>query len=613
MLLICGGKETECFDGEGWTWGNRLRLLGKLGRWLLHRTKEERLPTLCNVGRSRNNQCANRSEGGMTSEERAQKARGAFFTPPEISKFLVNWALRSSSDTVLEPSCGDAAFLLPAAERLVKLGSHLPAEQVHGLDIHQPSVSSARKLIAERGLSATLECCDFFDYEAERTFDAVVGNPPFVRYQDFSGDARSKSLRAALSHGVRLTSLASSWAAFTIHASSFLNDNGRLGLVLPAELLSVNYASEVRRFLLNRFAKVRLVLFEQLVFPGVLEDVILLLAEGRGSASHFEVYQTRDASGLATLDTSLWQGFTPLLNEKWTPALIPTGALDTYRQITADTGFSKLVDWGDTYLGSVTGNNEYFTFNAASLSESGLRQDEVLKISPPGSRHLRGLTFSQKSWEELVKEGSRCFLFAPNLKRPSAAARRYIALGEKLRVDQAYKCTVRDPWWAVPLVDQPDLFFAYMNHDRPRLITNDAGSLILNSLYGVKLRQGMKMIGKANLPIACLNTVTLLGSEIVGRAYGGGLLKHEPREADLLPVPSASILSAAHQELQLLKPQLSIVMRQNDLLRAVEMVDGVLLEKHLRLDKDQVLRLRSAREALFNRRRSRGKVIRGKD
>jgi adenine-specific DNA-methyltransferase len=550
---------------------------------------------------------------GMTAEERAQKARGAFFTPPKISQFLVDWALRSPNDSVLEPSCGDAAFLLPAARRLVELGSLPSAAQLHGVDIHQPSISAAQNLLAERGLSATLECRDFFDYDPERTFDAVVGNPPFVRYQDFSGAARGKSLRAALSHGVRLTSLASSWAAFTIHASSFLNDNGRLGLVLPAELLSVSYASEVRRFLLSRFAKVRLVLFEQLVFPGVLEDVVLLLAEGRGTASHFEVYQTRDASGLATLDTSLRQGFTPLPNEKWTPALIPAGALDTYRQITSGAGFSKLVDWGETYLGSVTGNNEYFTFDTSGLSSSGLRHDEVLNISPPGARHLRGLTFSQRAWDQLAKEGSRCFLFAPDLKRPSAAAKRYISLGEKMRVDRAYKCSVRDPWWSVPLVEQPDLFFTYMNHDRPRLITNEAGSLILNSLYGVKLRQGMKTLGKANLPIACLNTVTLLGSEIVGRAYGGGLLKHEPREADLLPVPSTITLSAVHDELQLLKPQLSIVMRQNDLLQAVEMVDSVILEKHLKLDKGQLLQLRKAREALFNRRRTRGKVNRGED
>ena len=518
----------------------------------------------------------------MTTEGRALKARGAFFTPPEISQFLVDWAIRSPTDRMLEPSCGDAAFLLPAASRLAALGTKQAGNQLQGIEIHPPSVLAARSLLNERGFSATIKNADFFDETPQPTFDVVVGNPPFVRYQDFSGAARTKSLRAALSHGVRLTSLASSWAAFTVHASEFLNDSGRLGLVLPAELLSVNYASEVRRFLLGRFAKVRLVLFEQLVFPGVLEDVVLLLAEGRGNATHFEVFQARDAKGLATLDTSLTKGFTPLANEKWTSALIPTEALETYREITGAIGFSKLLDWGETYLGTVTGNNDYFTFDAADLARSGLNASEVLRISPPGARHLRGLTFSSRAWEQLAKDGARCYLFAPNSKTPSRAARAYIALGEKAGVHKAYKCAVRDPWWSVPLVERPDLLFTYMNHDRPRLTTNKAGAVILNSLYGVKLRHGMKTVGKANLPIACLNTVTLLGSEIVGRAYGGGLLKHEPREADLLPVPSIATLTDAHDKLQLLKPQLAVVMRQNDLLRAVEMVDAVILEEGLK-------------------------------
>ncbi|WIW50237.1 N-6 DNA methylase (plasmid) [Bradyrhizobium sp. 62B] len=549
----------------------------------------------------------------MNAELRAQKARGAFFTPPQVSQFLVDWAIRGPRDVVLEPSCGDAAFLVPAAARLQQLGAISLPNQVHGIDIHAPSVVAAQATLAEQGLSGTVTCSDFFDIDPQRRFDAVVGNPPYVRYQDFSGAARSKSLKAALAQGVRLTSLASSWAAFTIHASSLLTDEGRLALVLPAELLSVKYASAVRRFLLERFAKVKLILFEQLIFAGVLEEVVLVLAEGRGKSKHFEVYQSRDAEGLLKLDMLAQQEFAPVDNEKWTPALIPANALETYRQITsAPANFAKLVDWGETYLGSVTGNNDYFTFDAEGLKAAGLRESEVLKISPPGSRHLRGLTFTTAAWEQQVRDGGRCFLFAPSDK-PSKAALAYIAKGEKSNVHKAYKCAVRDPWWRVPLVDQPDLLFTYMNHDRPRLISNDAQALVLNSLYGVKLKKGLKSVGKSALPIACMNTVTLLGSEVVGRAYGGGLLKHEPREADLLPVPSPTILSAAQNELQLLKPQLTIAMRKNDIARAVELVDEVILVKHLRLGKTEVQQLRAAREALFSRRRARGKATRGED
>lgn len=538
-----------------------------------------------------------------------QKARGAFFTPLEISQFISEWAIRSGSDRVLEPSCGDAAFLLPSASKLASLGASAKdlSALLHGVDIHGPSVAEANDRLTLNGFSASITEGDFFDYEPQQSFDAVIGNPPYVRYQDFSGTARAKSLRAALAHGVRLTSLASSWAAFTIHASEFLTDDGRLGLVLPAELMSVNYAGEVRRFLMNRFAKVRLVLFEQLLFPGVLEEVVLLLAEGRGSTKSFEVYQARDASSLTSLDTSSWRGFVPAADEKWTPALIPNDALEVYRELTRGNNFVRMIDWGDTYLGSVTGNNNYFTMTAAKVAELGLSKSEVLKISPPGARHLRGLTFSERAWAQLAKEEARCFLFAPSSTDMSSAARAYIEQGERDGVPKAYKCKVRTPWWRVPLVAQPDLLFTYMNHDRPRLTTNEAGTYVLNSLYGVKLKPEVRELGKAALPIACLNTVTLLGSEVVGRSYGGGLLKHEPKEADLMPVPTPDTLKAAMPELLLIAPQLAVALRQNKLLQAVEMVDAIILERHLKLNNVQLGQLRQAREALFQRRVARGK------
>ena len=48
----------------------------------------------------------------------ARKLRGAFFTPQLVAQFVVDWAVRSANDRVLEPSCGEAAFLVEAARRL---------------------------------------------------------------------------------------------------------------------------------------------------------------------------------------------------------------------------------------------------------------------------------------------------------------------------------------------------------------------------------------------------------------------------------------------------------------------------------------------------------------
>lgn len=546
----------------------------------------------------------------MLSHLKERKNRGAFFTPPEICRFLVNWSIRSPDDKVLEPSCGDAAFLVAAAERLDAYGSKQQGT-LTGVEIDASSVTQARSRLSEAGHEALIVEGSFFDQTPHPIYDVVVGNPPFVRYQQFFGSERAKGLRAALSHGVRLTSLASSWAAFTVHATAFLRESGRLGLVLPAELLSVSYAAEIRRFLLNRFEKVRLIVFENLVFPGVLEEVVLLLAEGKGTSDHFEVYQARDAAALQSLSSPLWQGFTPNDDEKWTPALIPKAALETYREMTSGSFFTTLSDWGETYLGAVTGNNGFFALNASDVTRYGFDKAELLRISPPGARHLRGPSFKKNTWKTLTLEGAKCFLFYPDITHPSKAAKKYIAHGEKLGAHTAYKCRVRSPWWRVPTVSKPDLLFTYMNHDRPRLVSNDAGVHILNSLYGVTLKSERRRLGMTVLPMACLNTVTLLGSEVVGRSYGGGLLKHEPREADLLPVPSTDLLLEAHKEMKLLEPQFADSIRSGNLLPAVEAVDKIILERYSNLRPAQIASLRDARELLFKRRVTRARGSRG--
>lgn len=60
---------------------------------------------------------------GPVDDASLRKARGAFFTPALVSDFLASWAIRSETDRVLEPSCGEASFLLAAAARLRKLKS----------------------------------------------------------------------------------------------------------------------------------------------------------------------------------------------------------------------------------------------------------------------------------------------------------------------------------------------------------------------------------------------------------------------------------------------------------------------------------------------------------
>ena len=97
------------------------------------------------------------------------------------------------------------------------------------------SARSARRHLAAGDFYAHITTGDFFDVDPMPRDDAVIGNPPYVRYQDVAGASRAASQRAALWDGIRLTHLASSCAAFTIHSALFVRLGGRLGLVIPAE------------------------------------------------------------------------------------------------------------------------------------------------------------------------------------------------------------------------------------------------------------------------------------------------------------------------------------------------------------------------------------------
>lgn len=540
-----------------------------------------------------------------------RKARGAFFTPDALARFVTDWAVRSVEDRILEPSCGEAAFLLAAVDRLAALEATASGQTVlphlDGVEVHAESAQAARDLLTAAGVDANVTVGDFFAAEPRRQYDVVIGNPPYVRYQDFSGESRARSREAALRGGVALTGLASSWAAFTVHAAQFLKPGGRLGLVLPAELLTVNYATEVRRFLMTNFSRVDLVVFEERVFPGVQEEVVLLLADGYGAGptDHCRIYQTKNADDLTSAVTPrLWRPIPP--GGKWTASLLTSETLAVYSELLGSESFTPLETWGDTTLGMVTGNNRFFAMSPARVQQLGLAPSDLIRLSPPGSSHLRSLSFTSARLEELGDGGASTWLFRPT-GEPSLAGLALIAEGEARETDQAYKCRVRRPWWRVPLVPPADLLLTYMNADTPRLCTNRARAHHLNSVHGVYLRSEHRALGTDVLPVAALNSMTLLGAEIVGRAYGGGMLKLEPKEADLLPVPSPTFTASTHKALAALRPQMIRHLNSGQLMQAAHLVDEVLLVGELGLAPSDLRALRQGHEELSARRTARGR------
>lgn len=537
-----------------------------------------------------------------------RKARGAFFTPPDVAAYVAAWAVRAADDSVLEPSCGEAAFLLPAVQRLRAMGAQEDLRrQVHGAELHAASAAEARSMLRAAGVDVTIHTADFLRRDTEVKFTAVIGNPPYVRYQAFSGESRASAKRAALRAGVTLTNLASSWAAFTVHSALHVEQGGRLGLVLPAEILSVNYAAPVRDFLMQAFRRVRLVFFAERVFPGVMEDVVLLLAEGRGEGptDHCELLHARNGAALVDLADADVRRWSPRPGSRWSLALVDAGAGQAYADVTATPRFNDLESWGSTTLGMVTGNNGFFALSGAEVSARGLTRQDVVRISPPGSGHLRAMSLTMAQLDRLDDNGKSTWMFRPS-GEPSRAGKAYIVEGEKRGVDQAYKCQVRTPWWRVPYLATADLLLTYMNADTARLCVNGAKVHHLNSVHGVYLNDDVRALGRDLLPLAALNSVTMLGAELVGRSYGGGVLKLEPREADVWPMPSPALVRDHADALRGVRRRVRDLLKAGRLGDASHLVDAVLFDGVV--TNDDLESLRAGRAALHGRRVARSRT-----
>lgn len=67
----------------------------------------------------------------------------------------------------------------------------------------------------------------------------------------------------------------------------------------------------------------------------------------------------------------------------------------------------------------------------------------VAALSPPGSRHLRGLTLTDGTWHQLRRSEKKVWLFYPSDSHSPASTAR-IRAREQASIDSAHKCRVRD-------------------------------------------------------------------------------------------------------------------------------------------------------------------------
>lgn len=142
---------------------------------------------------------------------------GQHFTPPDIVERMIRLSKYiPDGGSVLEPSCGDGAFM-----------KHLPKHAV-GLEV-DPAVADKT--------DSRVSLTDFFLLPSHAKFSTIIGNPPYVRNRKISYNT-TKYIKAGLWPGItKLDKRANLYVYFMSKCLNHLNEEGELIFITPRDFL----------------------------------------------------------------------------------------------------------------------------------------------------------------------------------------------------------------------------------------------------------------------------------------------------------------------------------------------------------------------------------------
>ncbi|MCR8859154.1 MULTISPECIES: SAM-dependent methyltransferase [Bacillus] len=536
-----------------------------------------------------------------------QKARGGYYTPEEICNFLVKWAVSKGDEEILEPSCGDGNFLVAAAQQLLNLNTN-PQDISRQLYAHELIVEEADKAkdrLSQLNISdvdSIIQAGDFFTNISvpninNKKFDVVIGNPPFIRYQDFPEEHRDIAFQIMNSLGYNPNRLTNIWVTFLVISSHLLKSDGKLAMVIPAELFQVGYAAETRKFLSEYFEKITIITFKKLVFEGIQQEVVLLMCERKANDPGIRTIELTDVPALMEIEPGDLNDLEikPIDhdNEKWTKYFLETREILLLRKLKNNPLIKLSNNYIDVNVGVVTGQNKFFILTKEMVDEHNLNEYTEPIVSK--SAQLKGCSYSLEDWNSNNELQLPTNIFVPpnvDFEDLPNECKSYIQLGEENGVNKGYKCRIRKKWYIVPSMQVPQGFMLRQVYGYPKLILNDFGGTSTDTVHRVNFVNGTN---PEQTVCAFLNSLTFAFSEVTGRSYGGGVLTFEPSEAEKLPLP---MIGAERLDMA----QIDNLLREGNIEEVLNITDQVLLVEGLGLTQEEVSTIREIWTKLRDRR-----------
>ena len=534
----------------------------------------------------------------LKKDSSEQKLRGAYYTPLRLANAMVSLFAPEIIQTVLEPSCGDGVFL----DSLFSVGLMEQISMIQAIEIESEEANKVAERYKETK-NVDVICEDFFDFYQRNykssQYDLILGNPPYIRYQYLTEEQRKIQSDILTTHGMKANKLINAWVAFVVACVQMLSENGKIAFVLPAEILQVAYAEDLRLYLSNHLQKITLITFEELVFPNIEQEVVVFIGEKGGEEKGIRIFEMNNLDDFDKLDLSQ-NGFQKLqhVKEKWTKYFVSAKEMELINTIKTDNRFTKFSDYGLINVGITTGNNNYF-----SVTDEVCEMYDLEDVTLPligRSSHLHGVYFTSQDWNENRKAGKRarliCFPDTPLDQYPEKH-KDYIKLGEDLGENKGYKCSIRDRWYIVPSVWAPDAFFLRRNNLYPKFVLNRCNAVSTDTTHRIKFNEG---VDPELVLISYYNSISFAFTEICGRSYGGGVLEILPGEVGNIMLPKIQDLPPEKKN-DIINQIDNVVRNNQDIELALDIGDQTIIDL-LGVDSDWCKQCRKIWKKLQHRR-----------
>jgi adenine-specific DNA-methyltransferase len=444
-------------------------------------------------------------------EATARKQVGAFYTPNSTAESLARWAIRTGSESILEPSVGRGALLKAALIRAREVRLVRGLHQHLACDIDRSALEALRR---ELGDGVEFHVGDFLELDPAkfRKFQVVIANPPFTRNHSIN-PLRRRTLKKRF----KIDGAAGIWVYFIAHAIQFLSLGGRIASIVPGSTLFTQYGASFLRSLCISFSSVNIYrLADRPIWSDYVEESgAIVLADGYGQGPCSNYFK------------GIWPPMSRLSYHY-------SFDLRAYHDLTSAS--QCLGDIASISIGAVTGCNAVFLLTEEERRASGISFEDV-KLTVSRARHVEGISISREDLVRLSCAGEKTWILTPKtVQERGSAVRRRLARITKYQRRTTCWMNKRHPWWQVEIGPDCDGVFTYMNDRGPRLAVTATGIVCTNTLHRVVFSRTVSEVDKLAASLTFASTFGQLAAELIGRVYGGGVLKFELVEARRMPV-----------------------------------------------------------------------------